>query len=196
MEPPPTASPATTTHKETHDHERTSPPTLEELHAELALLQAELDSTRKLGNDRASRGYHLQSVQTNVILGRATTSELEAARLAQDESVAALLRIPLLEQAVGDARQRIDDAQHRARVQHIENIRERSSRPTTSTSSSRSAPSSCSASCSGWTRSSGASAVAPRRTCSTCWIRTNASFICLPSAAVSPAGSNISTGQE
>ena len=102
----------------------TPAPTLEQLQAELALLQAELDSTRKLGNDRASRGYHLQSVQTNVILGRASTSELEAARLAQDESVAALLRIPLLEQAVGDARQRIDDAQHRARVQHIDGIKE------------------------------------------------------------------------
>ena len=97
---------------------------IEQLQAELALLEAELAATRKLAGDRATRGYHLQSVTTNVILGKASTSDLEAARVAQDESVAALLRIPLLEQAVGDARQRVDDAQHRARVQHIDGIKD------------------------------------------------------------------------
>lgn len=102
-----------------------TPKSLEELQSELALLQAELATTRKHAAERATLAYTLQSVQTKVILGQAELHELEAAKVAQEKSIESLLRVPMLEQAVKDAEQAVENSKHRARVEHVNDIKDR-----------------------------------------------------------------------
>ena len=135
-------------------------PTLEELQTELGILEEALAETRKLANDRASRGYHLQSVQTNVILGRATTSELEVARASQESRsrpccASRCSSRPSARPVSGSTTPNTVPASSTSRTS-----RRRSRRPMTRTRRSRPTRWNCSANCSGWTRNTVASGVA------------------------------------
>lgn len=96
---------------------------LTELQQELATIEAALAETRKLANLRAERGYYLQTVQTAVLLGNKTTHDLEQAQASLMETVDALVKVPLLEQAVADAKRMVEECQFADRRKHVESIK-------------------------------------------------------------------------
>lgn len=97
--------------------------TLEDLQGELAILEAELTNNQKLINERATRSYQVQAVQTGVLLGGKTQADLLAAQSALDECVQAIPRKHLLEQAILDQRTIIRDFQHRERKDYIDSLK-------------------------------------------------------------------------
>lgn len=97
--------------------------TINELQDELQILQNELAECNRVATDRATRSYLVQSAQTAVLLGNKTSSDLQQAQTSLDESIAAIVRKPMLEQAVADHRALIDDAQHRERSEFIASIK-------------------------------------------------------------------------
>lgn len=99
------------------------PKTLEDLQAELRILEAELTNNQKLINERATRSYQVQSVQTGVLLGHRTQADLAEAQRQLDECIQAITRKPMLEQAIADQRSIIDNHQHRERSEYIDGIR-------------------------------------------------------------------------
>jgi hypothetical protein len=99
------------------------PKDLATLEDELRILEAELKSNQQLINERASRSYQVQSAQTGVLLGSKSRMDLEAAQKALEESVNAISRKHLLEQAIADQRAIIQDYQHRERAQFVADLK-------------------------------------------------------------------------
>jgi len=97
--------------------------TLQELQAELAVIEVALADTRKHANERATCSYELQVVQTAVILGNKERHELLAAQDKLQATVDALLQVPLLEQAAADARRMVEEKQFQDRREHVEEIK-------------------------------------------------------------------------
>lgn len=97
--------------------------TLEDLQGELAILEQELTNNQRLINERATRSYQVQAVQTGVLLGGKTQADLLAAQSALDECVQAIPRKHLLEQAIVDQRTIIRDFQHRERSQFVADLK-------------------------------------------------------------------------
>jgi hypothetical protein len=81
--------------------------TVEELNAELAVLEAELTACIALTNDRNLRSYRVQSATTQHALGTGTLADLQHAQAQLDESVEALLRKSHLEGAIAELRDSI-----------------------------------------------------------------------------------------
>jgi hypothetical protein len=97
--------------------------TLTELQQELTAIETALADTRKVANERATASYELQTVQTQVILGNKTTADLLASQAKVQVTVDALVKIPLLEQAVADARKMVEECQFADRKKHVEGIK-------------------------------------------------------------------------
>jgi hypothetical protein len=97
--------------------------TLEELQTELATIEQALVETRKLANERATVSYQLQVIQTGVLLGNKTTSDLQQAQAQLQATVDALVKVPLLEQAVADARKMVEECQFQDRKKHVDGIK-------------------------------------------------------------------------
>lgn len=96
---------------------------LDDLKAELTILQDELDRTQRLINDRPTRSYAVQVFQTGVLLGHKTQADLAQAQSELDESIAAISRKHLLEQSIADQKKLIEDYQFADRIQMVEGIR-------------------------------------------------------------------------
>ena len=100
-----------------------TPKTLAQLQDELATIEQALIDTRKHANERATASYELQTVQTAVILGTKTTADLLASQAKVQATVDSTIKVPLLEQAVADARRMVEEAQFADRRKHVEGIK-------------------------------------------------------------------------
>lgn len=96
---------------------------LNEYQAELKVIEDALADTRRTANLRAERSYHLQTVQTALLLGNKTKQDLEMAQASLNETIEALTKVPLLEQAVADAKSMVENAQFADRKKHVEGIK-------------------------------------------------------------------------
>lgn len=97
--------------------------TLEDLQAELRILEGELIANQKLINERATRSYALQAATSGMLLGSKSQADLQEAQHQLDESIAAISRKALLEMAVADQRAIIQDYQHRERAQYVADLK-------------------------------------------------------------------------
>lgn len=95
-------------------------PTLQD---ELRILEAELKSNQVLINERATRSYQVQAVQTGVLLGHRTQADLAEAQRQLDECIQAISKKHLLEQAIADQRAIIQNYQHRERSQFVADLK-------------------------------------------------------------------------
>ena len=93
------------------------------LQAELRILEAELKSNQVLINERATRSYAVQAATSGCLLGHRTKADLQAAQTALEESVNAIPRKALLEQAIADQRAIIDNFQQRERKDYVDSLK-------------------------------------------------------------------------
>lgn len=95
---------------------------LPEYQQDLVTIEQALQEARKTANQRATISYQLQTTQTKMLLGQAEQSELQAVQANLDTCIEALTKIPLLEQAVADAKSMVEGAQHRERSAYVKSI--------------------------------------------------------------------------
>lgn len=94
-----------------------------ELQTELDTLQAELQRTQHLANERSTRSYKVQSCTAGVVLGSYTHHDLEMAKAELDESVEAVIRLSHLKQSIADLRSQLTHAQGRERAGFCQGIK-------------------------------------------------------------------------
>lgn len=97
--------------------------TVEDLRAELAVLETELAACQHLVNDRNLRSYRVQSATTQHALGTGTITELQHAQAQLDESVEALLRKSHLEGAIAELKDHIRFVEGQERRRFCEGIK-------------------------------------------------------------------------
>ena len=97
--------------------------TVEDLQAELQILETELQTCQHLVNDRNLRSYRVQSATTQHALGNGTIAELQRAQSQLDESVEALLRKSHLEGAIAELKDHIRFVEGQARRVFCESIK-------------------------------------------------------------------------
>lgn len=95
---------------------------LSDYQAELETIETALQEARTTANQRGTIGYQLQVTQTKMLLGQADKSALQDVQTQLDKAVEALTRIPMLEQAVADAKSMVENAKHQERHQYVKGI--------------------------------------------------------------------------
>jgi len=95
---------------------------LSDYQQELQTIETALQEARTTANQRATLSYQLQVTQTKMLLGQADKEQLQDVQTQLDKTVEALTRIPLLEQAVQDAKSMVEHAKHQERHQYVRSI--------------------------------------------------------------------------
>lgn len=96
--------------------------TATDFESELAILEAELQDTNRLANERGTASYRLQAVTSQNVLGAVGIAEVQAAQTFLDKTVEALLRKDLLTQAVIETREKVVHARGRERAAHCQDV--------------------------------------------------------------------------
>ena len=98
------------------------PKTLEDLNAELTVLEAELAKVSAKAGSLDAYSHRVQHATSGHLLGTVALSDLQAAQADYDDAVAAIARRSTLQRAVAEARRSVEYAQSQERRQFIDGI--------------------------------------------------------------------------